>query len=93
MINAKPPGVVQSIYESSPDKPLPLGSLRLKIIELFVIFLHTNNLSINKKILDLNVIPCYIDLFFKYQWNNFLHSLVHDMIVKIFSAEFEQKKI
>jgi len=42
--------------------------------------------------LDLNVIPCYIDLFFKYQWNNFLHSLVHDMIVKIFSAEFEQEK-
>jgi len=120
MISAKPPPGVQPLENANALQPL--GSVRLKMIEFFIIVLHANNAAVNKKLLELNIIPCYIvsslfpfslfysdkakillfffffpfffflihqDLFFKYELNNFLHSLVHDMIVKIFSSELD----
>ena len=38
----------------------PLGAVRLKMIEFFILLLHTNNAGVNKKLLELNSLPFFI---------------------------------
>eukprot|EP00732_Lithocolla_globosa_P002870 Lithocolla_globosa_v1_NODE_2035_length_2198_cov_21.818479.p1 type:complete len:682 gc:universal NODE_2035_length_2198_cov_21.818479:147-2192(+) len=75
-------------YSTSHGQMVPFGTKRLKILEFFGALLHINsNNDVSKAFVEHNILPAYIELFFTYQWNNFLHSLVHDMLIKVFSAE------
>ena len=40
----------------------------------------------------LNVLCSLQDLFFRFPWNNFLHSLVHDLLLKIFDSELSNSQ-
>jgi len=60
MLEAKPPGVTQDIFEATPEKPLTFGIMRLTIIELFAFLFYLDNPSLNKKYLELNIFPCFI---------------------------------
>ncbi|KAI8824378.1 SIT4 phosphatase-associated protein-domain-containing protein [Fimicolochytrium jonesii] len=42
--------------------------------------------AITDKFIDAKVLPACLDLFFRYPWNNFLHSVVYDMIAKVFNT-------
>ncbi|KAJ3195874.1 hypothetical protein HK101_010784 [Irineochytrium annulatum] len=42
--------------------------------------------SVTDRFVQSNVLPMCLELFFKYPWNNFLHSVVYDMIAKVFNT-------
>jgi len=43
-------------------------------------------ITITDKFTERKMLPICLDLFFKFPWNNFLHSVVYDMIAKIFNT-------
>ncbi|KAJ3023801.1 hypothetical protein HKX48_000935 [Thoreauomyces humboldtii] len=42
--------------------------------------------TITDKFIDAKILPVCLDLFFSFPWNNFLHSVVYDMIAKVFNT-------
>ncbi|XP_070610736.1 serine/threonine-protein phosphatase 6 regulatory subunit 2 isoform X2 [Erythrolamprus reginae] len=54
----------------------PLGSGRLHAARLVAALLHTNAPTVNQELCRLSTMDLLLDLFFKYTWNNFLHSQV-----------------
>ncbi|KAI8823077.1 SIT4 phosphatase-associated protein-domain-containing protein [Fimicolochytrium jonesii] len=42
--------------------------------------------SLTNKFIDAKILPVCLDLFFRFPWNNFLHSVVYDMIAKVFNT-------
>lgn len=76
----------------------PLGIERLKLCEAFTEFIRLNSHEINDKLAELKLsitilVEIYLilqDLFFEYPWNNFLHSVVTDMIVVLFSGDLTE---
>ncbi|XP_033210876.1 serine/threonine-protein phosphatase 6 regulatory subunit 3 isoform X2 [Belonocnema kinseyi] len=55
---------------------VPFGNTRLHVVKLLVTLLSTENATINEKLVDLDTFHILLDLFFKYSWNNFLHTQV-----------------
>ncbi|KAJ3015415.1 long-chain fatty acid-CoA ligase [Thoreauomyces humboldtii] len=43
-------------------------------------------ITITDKFIDAKILPACLDLFFSFPWNNFLHSVVYDMIAKVFNT-------
>ncbi|KAJ3416749.1 hypothetical protein HDV05_000123 [Chytridiales sp. JEL 0842] len=43
-------------------------------------------ISVTEKCVSAKTLPHCLDLFFKYPWHNFLHSVVYDMIAKVFNT-------
>ncbi|KAJ3056073.1 hypothetical protein HK097_008201 [Rhizophlyctis rosea] len=43
-------------------------------------------IAVTDKFIDAKVLPVCLDLFFNFPWNNFLHSVVYDMIAKVFNT-------
>ena len=41
---------------------------------------------VTEKFVESKVLPTCLDLFFDFPWNNFLHSVVYDMIAKVFNT-------
>ncbi|CAI2165053.1 12776_t:CDS:10 [Funneliformis geosporum] len=41
------------------------------------------------KFVEHKIIPTCLDLFFNYKWNNFLHTVVYDMITQIFNGRMD----
>eukprot|EP00842_Homolaphlyctis_polyrhiza_P005780 jgi/Hompol1/6202/HPOL_004872-RA len=64
------PKSVKAPTDTTVGKQFPLGSERLKICELFAEILHLH----------------LVNHFFTFKWNNFLHSVVYDMIAKVFNT-------
>lgn len=54
----------------------PLGNTRLQIIKLLAAVISTNNTDAMQELITLDTMQILLDLFFKYQWNNFLHTQV-----------------
>jgi len=71
----------------------PLGFERLKVIEFFAILTQANYHCIYKEMIRLSIFKTCIDLFFAYQWNNFLHSTVDWLIQGILSRENDDMKL
>ncbi|KAJ3416750.1 hypothetical protein HDV05_000124 [Chytridiales sp. JEL 0842] len=42
--------------------------------------------AVTSKFVGIRVLPNCLDLFFSYPWHNFLHSVVYDMIAKVFNT-------
>ncbi|GIX73851.1 hypothetical protein CEXT_147811 [Caerostris extrusa] len=61
----------------------PLGICRLEVAHLQTALLYTNNQSVNAKLASLGTIVVLLDMFFKYSWNNFLHTQVEQAIGRI----------
>ncbi|KAM7178411.1 serine/threonine-protein phosphatase 6 regulatory subunit 2 isoform 2-T3 [Macrochelys suwanniensis] len=70
----------------------PLGNARLHGARLIAALLHTNTPSINYELCRLNTMDLLLDLFFKYTWNNFLHSQVELCIAAILSHSVHEGK-
>ncbi|KAJ3116164.1 hypothetical protein HDU96_010273 [Phlyctochytrium bullatum] len=41
---------------------------------------------VTEQFVDSRILPMCLELFFQYEWNNFLHSVVYDMIAKVFNT-------
>ncbi|KAI8846706.1 SIT4 phosphatase-associated protein-domain-containing protein [Chytridium lagenaria] len=41
---------------------------------------------VTERFVDTKILPMCLELFFQYPWNNFLHSVVYDMIAKVFNT-------
>ncbi|TPX57476.1 hypothetical protein PhCBS80983_g03815 [Powellomyces hirtus] len=42
--------------------------------------------TVTDKFIDAKILPVCLNLFFSFPWNNFLHSVVYDMIAKVFNT-------
>ncbi|XP_056633810.1 serine/threonine-protein phosphatase 6 regulatory subunit 3 isoform X1 [Diorhabda sublineata] len=68
----------------------PLGNIRLQVTKLFSALISTNNQELLKEIEMNETLSLLLDLFFKYQWNNFLHTQVENCLMgalKIHSSD------
>lgn len=54
----------------------PLGNTRLQVAKLLAGIISTNNADVMQELIALDTMQVLLDLFFKYQWNNFLHTQV-----------------
>ncbi|KAG8177731.1 hypothetical protein JTE90_026573 [Oedothorax gibbosus] len=61
----------------------PLGSCRLEVAHLLTALLYTNNHLVNVKLASLETVVVLLNMFFKYSWNNFLHTQVEQSIGRI----------
>jgi len=64
-----------------------LGFYRLKVVEFIVAFVRTNYDCVSEIIIQQNVLSTCLQLFFKFDLNNFLHSLVEQLIDTILKSE------
>uniref|UniRef100_A0A8D0GGQ5 Protein phosphatase 6 regulatory subunit 3 n=1 Tax=Sphenodon punctatus TaxID=8508 RepID=A0A8D0GGQ5_SPHPU len=67
----------------------PVGNTRLNVIRLISSLLQTNTNSVNLELIELTSIGVILDMFFKYTWNNFLHTQVEICIALILASPFE----
>ncbi|CAG8596141.1 1259_t:CDS:10, partial [Dentiscutata heterogama] len=44
---------------------------------------------LKSKFIEYRIIPTCLDLFFNFKWNNFLHTVVYDMIAQIFNGRMD----
>ncbi|KAM0737503.1 Serine/threonine-protein phosphatase 6 regulatory subunit 3 [Formica fusca] len=58
----------------------PLGNTRLHVAKLLSALLSTENLKIHESLANLGTFQTLLDLFFKYTWNNFLHTQVQQCL-------------
>ncbi|XP_011266913.1 serine/threonine-protein phosphatase 6 regulatory subunit 3 isoform X2 [Camponotus floridanus] len=58
----------------------PLGNTRLHVAKLLSALLSTENLKIHESLANLGTFQTLFDLFFKYTWNNFLHTQVQQCL-------------
>ncbi|XP_029438560.1 serine/threonine-protein phosphatase 6 regulatory subunit 3 isoform X3 [Rhinatrema bivittatum] len=70
----------------------PVGNTRLNVIRLVSSLLQTNTQSINLQLIELTTVGVILDMFFKYIWNNFLHTQVEICIALILASPFEQSE-
>jgi len=70
----------------------PIGSTRLKIIQMFICFVKLNYWCINDLIIKKSILPTCIEFIFKYPKNNFLHRAVGDLIVAILCSDEDELK-
>ncbi|CAH0547223.1 unnamed protein product [Brassicogethes aeneus] len=60
---------------------IPLGNTRLQIVKLFATLISSNNEELLQDVVTLGTFQVLLDLFFKYPWNNFLHTQVENCLV------------
>ncbi|XP_011329157.1 serine/threonine-protein phosphatase 6 regulatory subunit 3 isoform X2 [Ooceraea biroi] len=58
----------------------PLGNTRLHVAKLINGLLWTENMKIHESLANLGTFQILLDLFFKYTWNNFLHTQVQQCL-------------
>lgn len=61
----------------------PLGNARLQVAKLMTALVATNMAAVNMELVNLNTLQALVDLYFRYVWNNFLHTQVEQCIVLI----------
>ncbi|KAM8927224.1 serine/threonine-protein phosphatase 6 regulatory subunit 1 [Pelodytes ibericus] len=64
----------------------PLGNTRLHVVKLLASAINTNNKALNQELIDLDTVNVILDLYFKYMYNNFLHSQVEVCITTILNS-------
>jgi hypothetical protein len=70
-------GLVQN-YDPVPEEGQPEPTPTVRVIDELLI--------ITDKMVSEKVFILCLDLFFKFKWNNFLHSVVYDMIAKMLNT-------
>ncbi|XP_012257302.2 serine/threonine-protein phosphatase 6 regulatory subunit 3 isoform X2 [Athalia rosae] len=92
-------GKLHNLLLEPPHKPavkttaglleLPLGSTRLHVAKLLVALLSTENVQIREALAELGTFEVLLDLFFKYAYNNFLHTQVEQCIALAINSDVE----
>ncbi|KAJ8902733.1 hypothetical protein NDN08_006053 [Rhodosorus marinus] len=65
----------------------PLGSLKLKLVELFVAALKMGGEDLQGAMSDLDVPNLLLDLFFTYEWGSILHQIISSAILTALDPE------
>jgi hypothetical protein len=60
---------------------VPLGNTRLQVTKLFAAAIASNNLKLLQEVVSLGTFTVLLDLFFRYPWNNFLHTQVENCLI------------
>eukprot|EP00742_Colponemidia_sp_Colp-10_P009192 GILJ01010004.1.p1 GENE.GILJ01010004.1~~GILJ01010004.1.p1 ORF type:complete len:717 (-),score=156.09 GILJ01010004.1:415-2565(-) len=91
----------QQVLSSVPSEPVslphqtmnqPLGSTRLQVLEFLALLLKANNGTLHQEIARLNLLQTSIDLFFQFEWNDFVHNLVASMISSTLECDSDALK-
>ncbi|KAL8606034.1 hypothetical protein ACOMHN_040032 [Nucella lapillus] len=61
----------------------PLGNARLQVTKLVTALVATNMAAVNMELVNLNTLQALLDLYFKYSWNNFLHTQVEQCVTLV----------
>lgn len=64
----------------------PLGNTRLHVVKLLTSIVNANNRVLNQELIDLDAVNTMLNLYFKYMYNNFLHSQVEACITTILNS-------
>ncbi|XP_053546676.1 serine/threonine-protein phosphatase 6 regulatory subunit 1 isoform X2 [Bombina bombina] len=64
----------------------PLGNTRLHVVKLLASTINANNKTLNQELIELDTVNTMLDLYFKYMYNNFLHSQVEVCITTILNS-------
>ncbi|XP_029047430.1 serine/threonine-protein phosphatase 6 regulatory subunit 3 isoform X2 [Osmia bicornis bicornis] len=67
----------------------PLGNTRLHVAKLFTTLMTTDNVKIYESLVELGTFQTLLDLFFKYTWNNFLHTQVQLCLALAINCDFK----
>lgn len=87
----KPPAMPVIINTTGKLDP-PLGSIRLKVLDLLAALVSIGDPVADKKIIEHRALSVCFDLFFKYEWCNLLHNTVKAMVEGILSGDRERMK-
>ncbi|XP_046389497.1 serine/threonine-protein phosphatase 6 regulatory subunit 3-A isoform X2 [Ischnura elegans] len=77
LVDPPPNGAVRTTAEVL---TVPLGSTRLHVAKLICALISVHSPAVDECLIKLNTINVLLDLFFKYSWNNFLHTQVEQAI-------------
>nr|XP_031828128.1 serine/threonine-protein phosphatase 6 regulatory subunit 3-like [Nomia melanderi] len=66
----------------------PLGNTRIHVAKLFTALLTVENVKIYETLVELGTFQTLLDLFFKYKWNNFLHTQVQSCLALAINCDF-----
>ncbi|XP_069804488.1 serine/threonine-protein phosphatase 6 regulatory subunit 1 isoform X2 [Dendropsophus ebraccatus] len=64
----------------------PLGNTRLHVVKLLTSVVNANNEALNQELIELDSVNTMMNLYFKYMYNNFLHSQVEACITTILNS-------
>ncbi|VEN40012.1 unnamed protein product [Callosobruchus maculatus] len=70
----------------------PLGNTRLQVTRLFAALITAGNEEILREIESIGTMNVMLDLFFKYQWNNFLHTQVKSCFISALKSNHTDEK-
>ncbi len=79
----KNPFPADPITNTSGTLSPPLGSNRMRIIEVIFELMLMRNEIVEEKLIEFKALPACLDLMILYEWNNFLHNLVRKMIEEV----------
>ncbi|KAH0946482.1 hypothetical protein HN011_011282 [Eciton burchellii] len=71
----------------------PLGNTRLHVAKLINGLLWTENWKIHESLANLGTFQILLDLFFKYTWNNFLHTQVQQCLALAINSGYRDNDI
>lgn len=72
---------------------VPLGIIRLKIVEFILCLIKTNYACLHHELVTSGLLNACLDLFFIFVWNNFLHATMDCILATIFDGENQDLKI
>ncbi|KAM5132468.1 serine/threonine-protein phosphatase 6 regulatory subunit 1 isoform 2-T2 [Mantella aurantiaca] len=64
----------------------PLGNTRLHVVKLLASTMNANNGALNQELIKLDSINTMLNLYFKYMYNNFLHSQIEVCITTVLNS-------
>ncbi|XP_017753161.1 PREDICTED: serine/threonine-protein phosphatase 6 regulatory subunit 3 isoform X2 [Eufriesea mexicana] len=67
----------------------PVGLTRLHVAKLFTTLMTTENVKVYEALVELGTFQTLLDLFFKYTWNNFLHTQVQYCLALAINCDFK----
>ncbi|KOX78430.1 Serine/threonine-protein phosphatase 6 regulatory subunit 3 [Melipona quadrifasciata] len=67
----------------------PVGITRLHVAKLFTTLMATENVKVYEALIELGTFQTLLDLFFKYSWNNFLHTQVQFCLALAINCDFK----
>jgi serine/threonine-protein phosphatase 6 regulatory subunit 3 len=70
----------------------PLGFYRLKVVDFYLSLLRTRYKIIDQQFGKQGTMKIILDLFFTYRWNNFLHSIVEQIILTVLESHNDDLK-
>mmetsp|Transcript_28057 Transcript_28057/g.57486 ORF Transcript_28057/g.57486 Transcript_28057/m.57486 type:complete len:639 (-) Transcript_28057:198-2114(-) len=82
----KPPPIPPIVNSAGTLDP-PLGSTRLKVLEVLQALVGLDYQSVDEALCSLKALPAALDLFFRYEWHNMMHNLVQRMLETILQKE------